>query len=103
MHPVINIAVRAARSAGRILLRYYEHTDSLRVDEKSRNDFVSEVDRQAEQAIIGELRSKYPHHGILAEESGHHQGDDYQWVIDPLDGTTNYLHGVPQFAVSIAL
>jgi myo-inositol-1(or 4)-monophosphatase len=103
MHPVVNIAIRAARSAGRILLRYYEHTDSLQVDQKSRNDFVSEVDRQAELAIIGELRSKYPHHGILGEETGNHRGDEYQWVIDPLDGTTNYLHGVPQFAVSIAL
>jgi myo-inositol-1(or 4)-monophosphatase len=103
MHPMINIAVRAARSAGRILLRYYEHTESLRVDEKSRNDFVSEVDRQAEQAIIQELRSKYPSHAILAEESGALRGDDYQWVIDPLDGTTNYLHGLPQFSISIAL
>ncbi len=103
MHPTINIAVRAARSAGRIILRYYEHTESLRVDEKNRNDFVSEVDRQAEQTIIKELRSKFPDHGILGEESGRHAGNDYQWVIDPLDGTTNYLHGLPQFAVSIAL
>jgi myo-inositol-1(or 4)-monophosphatase len=103
MHPVITIAIRAARSAGRILLRYYEHTGSLRIDEKSRNDFVSEVDRQAEQAIISELRDKYPSHGILAEESGLHNGDEYQWIIDPLDGTTNYLHGLPQFAISIAL
>jgi myo-inositol-1(or 4)-monophosphatase len=103
MHPMINIAVRAARSAGRILMRYYEHTESLKVDQKSRNDFVSEVDRQAEQVIIHELRSKYPNHAILAEETGTHRGDDYQWVIDPLDGTTNYLHGVPQFSISIAL
>ncbi len=103
MHPMINIAVRAARNAGRIILRYYERTESLHVDEKSRNDFVSEVDRQAEQVIIKELRNKYPSHAILGEESGRHKGDDYQWVIDPLDGTTNYLHGLPQFAVSIAL
>ncbi len=100
---MINIAVRAARSAGRILMRYYEHTESLQIDQKSRNDFVSEVDRQAEQAIIHELRSKFPSHAILGEETGSHQGDDFQWVIDPLDGTTNYLHGVPQFCVSIAL
>lgn len=100
---MINIAVRAARSAGRILMRYYEHTESLKVDQKSRNDFVSEVDRQAEQVIIHELRSKFPNHAILAEETGSHRGDDYQWVIDPLDGTTNYLHGVPQFSISIAL
>jgi len=103
MHPMINIAVRAARNAGRIILRYYERTESLHVDEKSRNDFVSEVDRQAEQIIIKELRNKYPSHAILGEESGGHKGDDYQWVIDPLDGTTNYLHGLPQFSVSIAL
>jgi len=100
---MINIATRAARSAGRILMRYFEHTESLRIDEKNRNDFVSEVDRQAEQVIIQELRSKYPGHSFLGEETGTHAGNDYQWVIDPLDGTTNYLHGVPQFAVSIAL
>lgn len=103
MHPMINIAVRAARSAGRIILRYYERTETLTVDEKRRNDFVSEVDRQAEQAIISELRGKYPNHAILGEETGMHKGDDFQWIIDPLDGTTNYLHGLPQFAVSIAL
>lgn len=103
MHPVLTIAVRAARSASRVLLRYYEHTDTLNISEKSRNDFVSEVDRQAEQVIIAELRDKYPHHGILAEESGLQQGDEFQWIIDPLDGTTNYLHGIPQFAISIAL
>jgi len=103
MHPMLNIATRAARSAGRILLRYFERTDQLTVTSKSRNDFVSEVDRGAEAAIIQELRSKYPDHAILAEESGEHRGSDFQWVIDPLDGTTNYLHGFPQFSVSIAL
>lgn len=103
MHPMINIAVRAARSAGNILLRYFEHTDSLTVTEKSKNDFVSEVDRAAEQAIIEVLRKAYPDHSILGEETGHHGGNDYQWVIDPLDGTTNYLHGNPQFCISIAL
>ena len=103
MHPVINIATRAARSAARVLMRYYEQTDQLRISAKSRNDFVSEVDRNAEQAIIRELRSKYPDHAIVAEESGRHSGNDYQWIIDPLDGTTNYLHGFPQFSISIAL
>lgn len=103
MHPFVNIAIRAVRSAGRIILRNYGRTDALRIDEKSRNDFVTEVDRQAEQAIIHEIHSKYPSHGILAEESGLHNGDEFQWIIDPLDGTTNYLHGVPQFAVSIGL
>ena len=103
MPPMLNIAVRAARSAGRILLRYYEHTEGIAITSKRRNDFVSEVDRSAEKAIIQELRSKYPDHAILAEESGEHGGSDFQWVIDPLDGTTNYLHGFPQFSVSIAL
>jgi len=103
MHPMLNIATRAARSAGRILMRYAERTDHIAVTSKNRNDFVSEVDRGAEAAIIHELRSRYPDHAILAEESGEHQGSDFQWVIDPLDGTTNYLHGFPQFSVSIAL
>jgi len=103
MYPMLNIAVRAARNAGRVLLRYLEHTDGIAVTSKRLNDFVSEVDHSAEGAIIRELRSKYPDHAILSEESGEHQGSDYQWVIDPLDGTTNYLHGFPQFCVSIAL
>ena len=100
---MINIAVRAARSAGSVLLRYYEHIDSLTVTAKGMNDYVSEVDRAAEQAIIDILRKAYPSHSILGEETGAHEGNDYQWVIDPLDGTTNYLHGFPQFSVSIAL
>ncbi len=105
MHPMINIAVRAARSAGRVLLRYFDRVETLTVNSKGANDFVTEVDRHAEQAIIDVLRDKYPQHAILAEESGHHKGgsDEYQWVIDPLDGTTNYLHGFPQFSISIAL
>ncbi len=103
MHPMMNIAVRAARSAGNILLRYYERTDTLKVTQKGLNDFVSEVDRASEQAIIDTLRSSYPNHAILAEESGNKSGNDYQWIIDPLDGTTNYLHGFPQFSISIAL
>jgi myo-inositol-1(or 4)-monophosphatase len=100
---MLNIAVRAARSAGNIILRYVERVDMLTVREKARHDFVSEVDSLAEQTIIGTLRKAYPHHGILAEESGAQDGDEYQWIIDPLDGTTNFLHGFPQFAVSIGL
>ncbi len=103
MHPTLNIAVRAARSAGNVIIRNLGKLDSLTVHSKNRNDFVSEVDTQAEQEIIHILRKAFPDHGILAEESGHHDGDAYQWVIDPLDGTTNFLHGFPQFAVSIAL
>ena len=100
---MINIAIRAARSAGNILLRYFEHTETLTITEKSKNEFVSEVDKAAEEAIIEVLRKAYPDHSILGEESGSHKGNEYQWVIDPLDGTTNYLHGQPQFSVSIAL
>ncbi len=102
MHPMINIAVRAARSAGNVLLRYFERTDSLNVTTKARNDFVSEVDRLAEQEIIRIVLRAHPDHAILAEESGEQGRSDYRWVIDPLDGTTNYLHGSPQFSVSIA-
>lgn len=103
MHPMLNIAVRAARNAGNIIIRNLDRVDRLAVLTKNRNDFVTEVDQQAEQEIIGTIRKAYPGHAILAEESGATDGDDYQWVIDPLDGTTNYLHGFPQFSVSIAL
>ena len=103
MHPMLNIATRAARSAGDIIVRSLDRVDTLRVDEKSRNDYASEVDKTAEQAIIQTIRKAYPEHTILAEESGLHPGNEFTWVIDPLDGTTNFLHGFPQFAVSIAL
>ena len=104
MHPTINIAIRAARSAGNLLVRYFDRVDTLKIDTKGMNDFVTEVDRAAEQVIIEVLRKTYPSHGILAEESGNQPGEsDYQWIIDPLDGTTNYLHGFPQFSISIAL
>ena len=103
MHPSLNIAIRAARSAGKILLRFSDRVDMIKFESKSRNDFVSDVDRAAEAAIIQELRNRFPSHSILAEESGEQGSGDYQWIIDPLDGTTNYLHGFPQYAVSIAL
>ena len=104
MHPTVNIAVRAARAAGDIILRYHNQIDLLTIENKSENDFVSEVDKSAEIAIIKEIKKAFPQHSILGEESGKVFGDnDYQWIIDPLDGTTNYLHGFPQYAVSIAL
>ena len=104
MHPMLNIAVRAARNAGDIIVRHLNRLDELTVTSKRRNEFVSEVDRQAEDEIIAVIRKAYPGHAVLAEESGQYQGeDDYQWIIDPLDGTTNFLHGFPQFSVSIAL
>ncbi len=103
MQPTLHIAIRAARAAGRILLRYAHQIDRIPVQTKRYNDFVSEVDRQAEAAIIRELQAKFPHHAILAEETGAQGKGEFEWIIDPLDGTTNYLHGFPQFAVSIAL
>jgi myo-inositol-1(or 4)-monophosphatase len=103
MNPTLNIAVRAARSAGNVIIRNLGKLDTLAIHTKGRNDFASEVDRQAEQEIIYTLRKAFPGHGILAEESGVQGGDEYQWIIDPLDGTTNFLHGFPQFAVSIAM
>ena len=103
MNPTTNIAVRAARQAGNVIMRSFSRLDSLTVSEKQANDYVTEVDRNAEQAIIDTIHRAYPGHAILAEESGTHGKDDFQWIIDPLDGTTNYLHGFPQFAISIAL
>lgn len=103
MHPMLNTAVKAARRAGNIIMRNVDRLDALKVETKGRNDFVTEVDRMAETEIIRVLHQAYPDHGILAEETGHQPGDAYRWIIDPLDGTTNFLHGYPQFAVSIAL
>ncbi len=103
MHPMLNIAVKAARRAGGIINRATRNLDVITVKEKAANDFVSEVDHEAEQAIIRTLLEAYPDHSILAEESGSSGKSDYEWIIDPLDGTTNFLHGLPQFAVSIAL
>jgi myo-inositol-1(or 4)-monophosphatase len=105
MHPMLNTAIKAARRAGAIILRSLEKRDNLKIDIKGKNDFVSEVDRQAEATIIDTLRRAYPDHAILAEESGAQTGQqsEYQWIIDPLDGTTNFLHGNPQFSVSIGL
>ncbi len=103
MHPMVNIAVRAARAAGNVIVRNTDRLDRIRVEAKGLNDFVSDVDRMAEDEIIHVIRKAYPSHGILAEEGGHSEGDEYVWVIDPLDGTTNFLHGFPHFAVSIGL
>ena len=103
MQPMLNIAVRAAREAGKIITQHFQRIDSLTISSKAKNDFVSEVDLMAEQAIIETIRKAYPDHAILAEESGSQGDNEFEWVIDPLDGTTNFLHGFPQFAVSIAL
>ncbi len=103
MQPMLNTAVRAARSAGDMILRSSDNIGRLQVDQKGKNDYASEVDRMAEREIISIIKAAYPDHAILAEESGMHKGNDFVWVIDPLDGTTNFLHGFPQYAVSIAL
>ena len=103
MNPMLNIAIRAARAAGDVIIRQIDHVQDLPVTKKGRNDFVTEVDRHAELVIIETLHKSYPDHAILAEESGQQGDSPYVWIIDPLDGTTNYLHGFPQYAVSIAL
>ena len=103
MHPMLNTAVKAARRAATIINRASNDLEALTVRAKQENDFVSEVDHKAEQAIIEVLLTAYPNHAILAEESGETGNSEFQWVIDPLDGTTNYLHGLPQYAISIAL
>ncbi len=104
MHPMLTTAVKAARKAGSIISRASFDIDKLTVRAKRQNDFVSEVDQAAEDAIVSTLREAYPTHGFLAEEGGEKNGRaDYVWVIDPLDGTTNFLHGFPQYCVSIAL
>ncbi|MGB0127178.1 MAG: inositol monophosphatase family protein [Rhodocyclaceae bacterium] len=103
MHPSLNIAVKAARRAGQIISRASLDVDLVKVSPKRHNDFVTDIDKAAEAAIINILREAYPDHSILAEESGASGESEYQWIIDPLDGTTNFIHGFPQFAVSIAL
>ena len=102
MHPILNIAVRAARSAGDIITRRMGSHENLTVTTKRQNDFVSEVDHEAEAAIIDTILRHHRDHAILAEESGTRGESDHLWIIDPLDGTTNFLHGFPIFAVSIA-
>ena len=106
LHPMLNIAVKAARGAGAIINRASMDVDLLKVNTKAPNDFVTEVDHKAEAIIIETLLGAYPGHGILAEESGRAHGakdSEYVWIIDPLDGTTNFIHGFPVYAVSIAL
>ncbi|ACX97002.1 inositol monophosphatase [Halothiobacillus neapolitanus c2] len=102
---MLTMAVRAARAAGTVISRATDHVADLTIESKQRNDFVSEVDRQAEHAIIDILKRAYPDHQFLGEESGDSGQTEsaYRWIIDPLDGTTNFLHGLPHYSVSIAL
>jgi myo-inositol-1(or 4)-monophosphatase len=103
MQPLLNIATRAARRAGDLIVRSLSRLDSLKVDSKGRNDFVSEIDRKSEADIITTIHKSYPQHAIHGEETGRSGENDYVWIVDPLDGTTNFLHGFPTFAVSIAV
>jgi len=102
MHPTLNIAVKAARRAGGIINRASRDVEQIKVSAKRDKDFVTEVDKAAEEAIIGVLHEAYPDHAILAEESGASGDSDFVWIIDPLDGTTNFIHGFPQYCISIA-
>jgi myo-inositol-1(or 4)-monophosphatase len=104
MEPMLNIALRAARKASELIERSLEHLDHIDVEQKGLNDFVSEVDRKAEQEVIYTLKKAFPDHAFLGEESGlsGNPESDYRWIIDPLDGTTNFLHGIPHFSVSLA-
>ena len=105
-HPMLNVAVKAARLAGSIINRAALDVEAVRISKKQVNDFVTEVDHAAENAIIETLLTAYPNHGIWAEESGREHGNaasDHVWLIDPLDGTTNFIHGFPVYCVSIAL
>lgn len=103
---MLNVAIKAARAAGAIINRAALDVEAVRISQKQINDFVTEVDHASEQAIIETLLTAYPGHGILAEESGNEYGakdSEFVWIIDPLDGTTNFIHGFPSYAVSIAL
>lgn len=106
LHPMLNVAIKAARAAGALINRASMDLDILKVNTKAPNDFVTEVDQAAEAVIIETLLQAYPDHGILAEESGREHGakhSEFVWIIDPLDGTTNFIHGLPMYCVSIAL
>jgi myo-inositol-1(or 4)-monophosphatase len=103
MQPLLNTAVKAARKGGDIAMRHLQHVHQLKVHSKQHNEFVTKVDLEAEEAIIETIRERYPDHAFLAEEGGKKGDSDHVWIIDPLDGTTNYIHGFPVFAVSIGL
>jgi myo-inositol-1(or 4)-monophosphatase len=103
MQPLLNIGMRAARRAGDFIVKNLSRLDSLKVDSKGRNDFVSDIDRKSEADIIATIHKSYPAHAIHGEEGGRQGESEFVWIIDPLDGTTNFLHGFPTFAVSIAV
>lgn len=104
-HPMVNIALKAARSGGKLILRNMDRLDRLTIEKKGPNDFVTDMDRQVEQEIIAVISKAYPEHAIIGEEGGliaGNENSESQWVIDPIDGTTNFIRGIPHFAISIA-
>lgn len=101
--PITNIAIEAARAAGNIITRAMQRMDTVKITEKGPHDFVTEIDQRVEQEITSIIRKAYPSHAILGEEFGEKKGNEFQWVIDPIDGTRNFIHGFPHFAVSIAV
>lgn len=103
MQALLNTAIQAARKGGDVAVRALSRLDQLEIRAKARNEYVTQVDQAAEQAIMDSILKRYPDHAFLAEESGRHGSGDFVWIIDPLDGTTNFLHGFPQFSVSLAL
>lgn len=107
MHPLLNIASQAARIAGKNIVQAFDRLDSVKITEKAQHDFVTDIDKLSERIIIEAIHTSYPNHAILAEESGasagEGAGDDHVWVIDPIDGTTNFIHGIPHFSISIAM
>ncbi len=103
MHPYLNTAFTAVRKASKVILHGFDRLDLVKIDEKSRHNYVTDIDRQAEQIIVDGISKAYPSHAILAEESGEKAGNEITWIIDPLDGTTNFIHGYPHFAISIGV
>ena len=101
--PIINIATLAARAAGKLMVRALKRPDMITISEKKPHDYVTETDKQIEQAVVDMIHKAYPDHGILGEEGAELQGKDYLWIIDPIDGTRNFIHGLPHFTISIAI
>ena len=103
MEPIIKIAVDAALAGGKIIIQALDRLSSIQVAEKNPNDYVTDIDRRVEKLITNAIKKSYPSHGIIGEEYGETTGDEYQWIIDPVDGTRNFIHGFPYFAISIGI
>jgi myo-inositol-1(or 4)-monophosphatase len=103
MKDVLEVAVSAVAEAGELLMEHFTHLSRLHVELKARNDYVTEADKKSETVIIKSIQGAFPHHTIIAEESGLHRGDQWKWYVDPLDGTKNFIHGLPMFCVSVGV